>query len=112
MTQQEYEQVKARILEEQKAERRAKAQERKRVNDAAWAIFDETEQEYLPKLVVKYSRKTGNYDCAEECKWKIHQVSRSALSIIGERNRKTAYLNGRVEEANLVLRRLLDELLA
>lgn len=111
MTNEEYEKVKAQVLEEQRAERRAKAQERQRINRAAWEMFDETQKEYLPKLVVKHSRRTGRYDCVYECKTKIEEAIKSTLGIIGERDRKTAYLNGRAEEANSVLRELLDQLL-
>ena len=111
MTQAEYKQIKAQVLEEQKAERKARAKERERINHEAWHMFDETKQEYLPKLIVRMSRRTGDYDCAIECKNKIEHAISSALTIIGERNIKTAYLNGRAEEANQVLRNLLDEIL-
>lgn len=111
MTQAEYEQIKAQVLEEQKAARRARAEERERINAAAGQMFDDTEREYLPKLVVKMSRRTGNCDCAIACKRQIDEAIRSVLTIIGERSCKTAYLNGRAEEANMVLRQLLDEIL-
>lgn len=111
-TDEQYEAIKAQILEEQRAERRERAKERQRINNEAWAMFDETKAEYLPKLVVKHGKRTGAYDCACECERKIEAAIFSTLRIIGERNRKTAYMNGRKEEANTVLRRLLDELLA
>lgn len=112
MTNETYEQIKAQVLEEQRAERRAKAQERQRINEAVWHMFDETKREYLPKLVVKQGKRTGGYDCACVCERKIEEAIFSTMRIIGERNCKTAYLNGRTEEANATLRKLLDELLA
>lgn len=110
-TAEQYEQIKARVIEEMKAERREKARQRQLINKASWEMFDKTEQEYLPKLVVKFSRRTGKYDCVYECKAKINELISSAIGIMGERNRKTVYLNGRAEEANTILRQLLDDIL-
>lgn len=111
MNQAEYEAIKAQVLEEQRAERRERAKERERISNEAYHMFDQTTSKYLPKLIMKYGKRTGNYDCAGECKSKIDEAIRAALGIIGERNRKTAYLNGRVEEANEVLENLLEQII-
>lgn len=110
MTAAEYEAIKAQVLEEQRAERRARAKERERISHEVWHMFDPTISEYLPKMVVQYAKKTGNYDCAHICKERIEDAIRAALGIIGERNRKTAYLNGRVDEANETLKKMLEQI--
>lgn len=112
VSKEQYEAIKAQILEEQKAERRARAEERQRIKDAAWHMFDEAKREYLPRIVVKLGRRTGIYDCACDAERKIDEAIFSTMRIIGERNRVTAYLNGKAEQANAVLKQMLDELLA
>ena len=111
MNQAEYEAIKAQVLEEQRAERRARAKERERINGEAWHMFDPTISEYLPKMVVQYAKRTGNYDCTHICKTRIDDAIRAALGIIGERNRKTAYLNGKAEEANAALKKLIANII-
>lgn len=74
-------------------------------------MFDEAKREYLPKLVSKYSRKFGAYGVAGKCNAIMRDTEQAVLTIIGERNFKTAYLNGKSKEANDVFRALLDDYL-
>lgn len=111
MNQAEYEAIKAQVLEEQRAERRARAKERERINGEAWHMFDPTISEYLPKMVARYAKKTGNFDCAYQCMRKIDEAILSVLGILRERNRITAYQNGKAEEANAELKKLLANII-
>ncbi len=111
MTQAEYEAIKAQVLEEQRAERRERAKERERINHEAWHMFDSTKNKYLPQMVARRAKKTGNYNCVQIFESKIEDAIRATLYLIGERNRKTAYLHGRTEEANAELEKLLEQIL-
>lgn len=111
MNQAEYEAIKAQVLEDQKAERRVRAKERARIMKEASCMFDQTIDEYLPKMVARYAKKTGNFDCAYQCMRKIDEAILSVLGILRERNRITAYQNGKAEEANAELKKLLANII-
>ena len=111
MEQLDYESIKAMVIAEQRAERKARAEERARIEHEAWHMFDTTEKKYLPLLIAKYGKRTGNYDCVDVFEQKIYDAIRATLGILKERNRKTAYLNGKTEEANEILAQLLEQML-
>lgn len=100
VSQEVYEQVRAQVLEDLKAERLVRSQENIRVNKAARAMFDGLKAKYMPKLIANAMKmlpnRTNHYWIAED---KFDHVTQMALSVIGERNAKTAYRNGRADEA-------------
>lgn len=100
VSQELYEQVRAQVLADLKTERREQSQENIRTNKAARAMFDELKAKYMPKLIANtmkmFPHRTDHYWISQD---KFEHVTQMALSVVGERNTKTAYRNGKAEEA-------------
>lgn len=115
VSQEVYEQIKARVLEELKEERRARAKALKGERDGIYHMFDPFRQEYYLRLVRKYGlvrRFQTNLASAEYTieKW-YEEVENLALKKMRE-TRKSAYRNGRAEEANKIAIEIMEKHIA
>lgn len=103
-----YEYVRAQVLEEEKAKRRAAAKAR----DEAYKMFSETNKKYKPLLIAKYMKIYKTMDGAEGYVVRqLMNVERCALSSVGECRVVSAYKKGKKEEANEIAVKLLEEIL-
>lgn len=100
ISQEMYEQVRAQVITEMRTERLERQREYERTRKASMCMFDELKVKYMPRLIAKamsfYPNRTDHYGIAYG---KFEHVTRMAISSIGERNAKTAYRNGKAEDA-------------
>lgn len=112
ISQEVYEQVRAQVVADLKAERLAQSRENTRVNKAARQMFDELKAKYMPKLITNVmkmypNRQNDHYWIASD---KFDHITQMALSVIGERDAKHAYRNGKTNEAVQTAEKMLQEL--
>ncbi len=101
-----YEEVKRQVLnelEEQKLKKR-------RIDLAAEAVFAEARRKYMQRLADKYGRDIyGRYGTITwQVTDKFNQATKMALVFVGERSARSAYINGKAEEANKKAEELLE----
>lgn len=116
ISKEEYETLRAKIIEELKEEKRAKDRARVELNEAAYGMFDETTREYMPKLMNEfYDELRKGYPTGSDsfiacrCKDMVDAAKRTVIELLCEKNAVTVYKNGRVEEANKLLADLLED---
>lgn len=109
VSQEVYEQVKAEVL----AEMEAKKLEKRRIDLAAQAVFAEARRKYFQKICDKWGKNIyGQYGVAtmEACN-KFESATKLALDLIGQKNARSAYLNGYAEDANKIAEQILEAIL-
>ncbi len=108
VSQEVYEQVRAQVLEELKAERLARSQENERIRTAACHMFDDLKTKYMPLLLTnvmkEYPNRRDHYILALN---RFDYITQTALSAIGERDEKHAYRNGKAEESIQMAEKML-----
>lgn len=111
VSQEVYERVRAQVIAELKEEQRARQRECERTRTAARHMFDELKAKYMPKLITNvmkfYPNRIDHYRIAYE---KFEHITRTAISLLGERDAKSAYRNGKAEEAVKIAEKMLSEL--
>ncbi len=107
-----YEAVKAQVLEEQKEERRERQKQRNEIREKAFELFKETRDKYYLPLVEKYEHEkfAKGYTSDVIERW-YEEAEKMALYKLKERNRETAYLHGKKEEANLIAAQILETMI-
>lgn len=106
VSQEVYEQVKAQVL----AELETKKLEKRRIDLAAQAVFAQAKRKYLDKLADKCGRGSGGNPTW--IAWdKFIAATKLALELIGQKNARSAYLNGYAEEANKKAEQILEAIL-
>lgn len=106
VSQEMYEKVKAQVLEELEEKKR----ERRRIDLAAQAVFAKAQRKYLDKLADKFGR--GEWGgITYEIHSKFKAATKLALELIGQKNARSAYLNGYAEDANKKAEQILEAML-
>lgn len=102
-----YEQVRIQVLRELEVQK----QKNRRINLAADAVFAQARRKYLDKVADKYGRG-GHGNPTWESVDKFLSATKLALELIGQKNARTAYLNGYAEEANKKAEQILEAMIA
>lgn len=111
-----YEQVKAMVLEEQRATNKARAKEREKAHreelEQVRAMFEPTRLKYTPLLAQRFKNTftTGRtlYDIIDS---KLAEAERIAVRTLGFYSNVDAYRDNKAEEANKLASEILDALL-